>query len=67
MRSGAAWLVWFFTAWMLGSVAFAAICSVSGCDHKQTPLDVKTPDKEVKVQRDRITGEVSVKVEKRQH
>jgi hypothetical protein len=36
------------------------ICASTGCEDKETVLDVETPSGQVEVERDRGTGEVDV-------
>ncbi len=42
--------------------ALAAVLAVSGCDRKETILEVDTPDRNVEVERDVDTGSVEVDV-----
>lgn len=41
----------------------ATLAATTGCDNKETVLDVETPDGELEVTRDRDTGEVEVETE----
>lgn len=46
------------------TVLFAAMIVLgSGCDNKETMLDVETPGGEMEVERDRDTGKVDVDVD----
>lgn len=47
---------------MLASLMFAGVLA-SGCDRKETLLEVDTPRSGVEVQRDRDTGEITVDVD----
>jgi len=48
----------------LMALAVAAVIAVSGCDRKETILDVETPGTNIEVDRDKDTGRVEVNVDR---
>tara|TARA_R110002049_G_scaffold4601_5_gene32186 strand:- start:259458 stop:259637 length:180 start_codon:yes stop_codon:yes gene_type:complete len=45
------------------TLAMALGFLIAGCDNDETLLDVDTPDASVEVQRDRDSGDITVKVD----
>ena len=56
------WLVALYL--LVSCCAGVSMCALTGCERKEEVIDVETPGVDVKVERNKDTGEVEVEVER---